>query len=115
VSLSANLKDESKVGDVNVLARNLAVHVAGFQPSTIGKAHLDGEVAVEDRKDNPDAETLGEKVADDLMSQPFSIMGGGSVGSRILKLSQDIHTPILVSSFVRWELGGREGSAGFRE
>jgi len=108
VSLSTYSKEFKRVEDLNNLTRNLSIHIAGFHPTLIGTPHEDQSDQSQQDEQNRDAEALGEKVAEELMAQPFSIVGSGTVGSRILKLSKEIQDRILVTSFVRWELGGRE-------
>ena len=51
---------------------------------------------------------MGEVLDSSLMAQPFTISGSkGDVGSYIRKLEKQSGAAIKVSSFVRWELGGK--------
>lgn len=103
VSMNTAPQTDEQKEKVAKFGRNLAVHVGGFHPTAIGAIPGASETVVEE--EYKDAEVLGEDVPQDLMTQPFSMVGGGSVGSNIVKFEKENGFPIKIGSFVRWEFG----------
>lgn len=119
------LKSAAPADKLNVLGKNIAMHVAAANPLALTPEHLDKDVVAKEREIQADIarqsgkpENVIEKMLEGrmrkfyeesvLVSQAFLAPGyedGITVGKAVEKTAKDLGTPIELAGFVRFQVG----------
>ncbi|HEX2591107.1 MAG TPA: translation elongation factor Ts [Rhizomicrobium sp.] len=119
------LKSAAPADKLNVLGKNIAMHVAAANPLALSPEHLDKDVVAKEREIQADIarqsgkpENVIEKMLEGrmrkfyeesvLVSQTFLAPGyedGVTVGKAVEKAAKDWGTPVVLEGFVRFQVG----------